>query len=104
MILDDGMLESLIPKIFPNLNDESQNEANYINYIKNRAILTTRNEDVDDINEKIINSFPGTAHEFLSADSVEDEDSVYANLYSVEFLNTLTPNGTPPHKLILKIG
>jgi ATP-dependent exoDNAse (exonuclease V) alpha subunit len=104
MILSDGKLESLISKIFPNLDSNYQDTANFINYIKNRAILTTRNEDVDDINSQIINIFPGNAHEFLSADSVEDEDSVYENLYSVEFLNTLTPSGTPPHKLILKIG
>ena len=41
---------------------------------------------------------------FLSADSVEDRDSVHQNLYPVEFLNTLTPSGTPPHRLVLKVG
>ena len=77
---------------------------NYIDYIKDRAILTLKNEDADDINEKIINIFPGISQEFLSADSVEDKDFVHQNLYPVEFLNTLTPSGTPPHKFVLKIG
>ena len=44
------------------------------------------------------------AQKFLSADSVEDKNSVHQTLYPVEFLNTLTPSGTPPHKLILKDG
>ncbi|GBC01666.1 hypothetical protein RclHR1_04290002 [Rhizophagus clarus] len=71
---------------------------------QNRAILTTKNEVVNDINEKIIKNFPGQAQEFLSADLVEDEDSVHQNLYPIEFLNTLTPSRTPPHKLILKVS
>ena len=101
MIHNNDNIESLISKVFCDLD---YNNSNYVNYIKDQAILTTRNEDVDDINEHIINIFPGIPHEFLSADSVEDKDSVHQNLYPVEFLNTLTPSGTPPHKLILKIG
>ena len=105
MILNNGILESLISKVFPDLDNNYNNEnINYIDYIKNRAILTTRNEDVDDINTKILNIFPGEAQEFLSADSIEDKDSVHQNLYPIEFLNILTPSGAPLHKLILKIG
>ena len=42
---------------------------------------------------------PGDAHTFLSADSVDDTQ---AAMYPTEFLNTLSPNGMPPHRLILK--
>ena len=94
----------MITEIFGNINDNYKDIANYIDYIKDRAILSTKNEDVDDINKQIINMFPGDAQEFLSADSVDNKDSVHQNLYPVEFLNTLTPSGTPPHKLILKVG
>ena len=104
MVFNEETVELLISNIFDNIDNNYLNNENYINYIKNRAILTLRNDDVDDINEKIINIFPGDAQEFLSADSVEDEDFVHQNLYPIEFLNTLTPSGTPPHKLILKIG
>jgi len=104
LVFNDEKLESLISEIFDDLNNNYYKNPNYIDYIKDRAILTLKNEDVDDINEKIINIFPGISQEFLSADSVEDKDFVHQNLYPVEFLNTLTPSGTPPHKLVLKIG
>ena len=102
--LNNENVDSLITEIFGNINDNYKDTANYIDYIKDRAILSTKNEDVDDINKQIINMFPGDAQEFLSADSVDDKDSVHQNLYPVEFLNTLTPSGTPPHKLILKFS
>jgi ATP-dependent DNA helicase PIF1 len=105
MVLNDDKIESLITKIFVNLKTTyDENNEDYINYIRDRAILTTKNEEVDNINEQIINIFPGEAKEFLLADSVEDKDFVHQNLYPIEFLNTLTPSGTPPHKLILKVG
>ncbi len=59
MILDNDNLESLISKVFYNLDNNYNNNKNYINYIKDRAILTIRNEDIDNINEQIINIFPG---------------------------------------------
>ena len=40
--------------------------------------------------------------EYVSADKVQEEDS--ANVYPIEFLNTITMSGMPPHKLLLKIG
>jgi PIF1-like helicase len=103
IILEDQDINSLISTIFFDIINNYSSD-NYINYIKDRAILSVKNEDVDDINEQIINVFPGNAQEFLSADSVEDKDFVHQNLYPVEFLNTLTPSGTPPHRLILKVG
>ena len=42
------------------------------------------------------------AHTYLSADSVTDDDDPVA--YPEEFLNTLAPNGMPPHSLTLKVG
>ena len=104
MVFNEETIDLLVSNIFDNIDNNYLNNENYVDYIKNRAILTLKNDDVDDINEKIVNIFPGQAQEFLSADSVEDQDFVHQNLYPVEFLNTLTPSGTPPHKLILKVG
>ena len=40
-----------ISKIFYNLDNNYKNKKGYINYIKNRAILIPKNEDIDNINE-----------------------------------------------------
>src|SRR6266542_1706188 len=101
---ENDTIVSFISKIFYNLNENYSNDQTYVDYIKDRAILTPKNEDIDSINEQIINIFPGEAKEFLSADSVEDKDEVHLGLYLIEFLNTLTPSGTHPHRLILKKG
>lgn len=68
-------------------------------------ILSLRNTDVIDINNEILNRMEGESREYLSIDSVENENR--DNLDSIlptEFLNSLTPNGLPQHKINLKIG
>jgi len=61
IILDNDKLKLLIFKVFYNFNNNYNNNKNYINYIKDRSILTIRNNDVDNINEQIINIFSGQA-------------------------------------------
>ncbi|XP_073129961.1 uncharacterized protein [Henckelia pumila] len=74
---------------------------NYLSstYMTERAILSTKNTYVDTLNEKIISLFPGEAIQFLSFDEAVDDTH---NSYPEEFLNGLTPNGLPPHRLVLK--
>ncbi|KAL4436595.1 hypothetical protein ABPG75_003734 [Micractinium tetrahymenae] len=67
-----------------------------------RAILTPLNEMVDSLNNECMSRFPGEERCYLSVDSVRDPD--HATLYPVEFLNTLTTAGLPPHELRLKKG
>ena len=90
-------LDILIESIFPNLNENITNKY----YITSRAILSTRNDWVDGINMKMIGIFHGAETEYHSFDSAIDDPH---NYYPAEFLNTLTPNGLPPHVLKLKIG
>ena len=106
MIINDESVDSLISEVFGDINEKYKSADNFVNYIKDRAILTSKNEDVDAINERVIKNFnkDERTHVFLSADSVEDRDSVHLNHYPVEFLNILTPSGTPPHRLVLKVG
>jgi hypothetical protein len=81
---EDSDLDTLIDCIFPNLN------ANM-----------SSNGGVDMINMKMIGRFHGNEMVYHSFDCAMDDPH---NYYPEEFLNTLTPNGLPPHVLKLKIG
>ncbi|KAL0316569.1 UNVERIFIED_CONTAM: hypothetical protein Sradi_5535100 [Sesamum radiatum] len=70
-------------------------------YMENRAIITPLNDDVNKLNEKAINAFPGEEVTYYSFDSVPDDTR---NLYLPEFLNSISPGNLPPHKLVLKKG
>ncbi|XP_059288818.1 uncharacterized protein LOC132042232 [Lycium ferocissimum] len=87
--------DALIRKIFPSLDKN----ASCGKYMTERAILTSRNEYVDQLNEMLISKFPGESRTFLSFDSAEDDTN---NYYQEDYLNTLTPSGLPPHRLVLK--
>ncbi|CAN6555560.1 unnamed protein product [Malus baccata var. baccata] len=90
-------INQLIAKIFPDLEDH-MNDATYM---VERAVVTPTNEDVDMLNEKIINMFPGLEETMYSFDSVEDDER---NLYQPEFLNSISLGGLPLHKLTLRRG
>ncbi|KAG7960213.1 hypothetical protein I3843_10G112200 [Carya illinoinensis] len=59
------------------------------------------NSYVDEINALLIHRFPGELKRYYSFDEAIDtsEQSIME-----DFLNTLTPNGLPPHELLLKIN
>ena len=91
-------LESLIDKVFPGI--QSGYEDRY--FISRRAILTLKNENVDKLNELIMNNFPGEGRIYLSADTIDEKDNEH--LYPIEFLNSITLSGMPPHSMTLQIG
>jgi ATP-dependent DNA helicase PIF1 len=93
----DPDINLLIESVFPML-DENISDSNYITC---RAILSTQNEYVDKINMTIIEKFPGEEMIYHSFDHAVDDPH---NYYRIEFLNSLTPNGLPPHTLKLKIN
>ncbi|XP_012700196.1 ATP-dependent DNA helicase PIF1 [Setaria italica] len=95
--MDDSGLDRLIDSVYQ-MNSACLEDPNYIT---SRAILSTRNDCVDRINLKMIERFQGEEMVYHSFDSVEDDSH---NYYPPEFLNTLTPNGLPPHMLKLKIN
>ncbi|KAG5532564.1 hypothetical protein RHGRI_027005 [Rhododendron griersonianum] len=63
------------------------------------AILTPRNESVDQTNELLINRFPGKEYVFLSID--ETVNQADQGLY-VDFMHSVCPPGLPSHRLVLK--
>ncbi|KAI3735759.1 hypothetical protein L6452_15271 [Arctium lappa] len=93
----DESKDALIDAIFPSL----QTNGAASDYIVSRAILTTKNEHVDEINDQLIERFCGEEKIYYSFDEVEDDRN---NLYPMEFLNSLTVSGLPPHYHRLKIG
>ncbi|XP_017490266.1 PREDICTED: uncharacterized protein LOC108378484 [Rhagoletis zephyria] len=84
-------IEALIENVFPNI------EANHTNYrwLRERAILAPKNDNVNVINTKIQEILPGTVTTYHSIDTVVEESQ--AVHYPVEFLNSLEPSGVPPH-------
>ncbi|XP_075475588.1 uncharacterized protein LOC142506663 [Primulina tabacum] len=99
--LCQGAIEMSENKLIENVYQGLYDNDNYLSstYMIERAILLTKNTYVDALNEKIISLFPGEAIHFLSFDEAIDDTH---NSYSEEFLNGLTPNGLPPHRLVLK--
>ena len=69
---------------------------------KDRCILTTTNDLVDEINDVVLRRFPGESHHLCSDDTVRHDGDVQN--YSPQFLNSLSPSGLPPHDLHIKIG
>uniref|UniRef100_A0A6N2MDD8 ATP-dependent DNA helicase n=1 Tax=Salix viminalis TaxID=40686 RepID=A0A6N2MDD8_SALVM len=76
-------------------------------YYRERAIVTTKNTTVAEINDFVLRITPGTKRVYLSVDSVstsstESDDA--SSLYPIEYINQLEFNGVPSHELALKIG
>jgi ATP-dependent DNA helicase PIF1 len=69
--------------------------------MSSQAILSTKNEYVDKLNAMMIERFPGEEKVYHSFDTVVDDPS---NHFPIDFLNSITPNGLPPHELNLKIN
>ncbi|XP_042756598.1 uncharacterized protein LOC111896242 [Lactuca sativa] len=90
-------VDALIDAIFPSLQFNGADSK----FIISRAILSTKNESVDEINNKLIERFSGEQKVYYSFDEAEDDKN---NLYPMEYLNSLNVSGVPPHYLRLKTG
>lgn len=90
--------EQLIQKVYPNINQ------NYVNsqWLFERAILATKNEVVNRINEIVQNMIPGHETIYKSIDTMVNENETVN--FPTEFLNSLDVQGMPLHCVKLKIG
>ena len=84
---------------FEDIRRKSSSE-NWIDFVAIRAILATKNEVVDAINDICLNKMDNEEIIIPSADSTVDPGD--AALYPVEYINTLQTSGIPPHRLRLK--
>jgi ATP-dependent DNA helicase PIF1 len=102
--LTNSDLPSLIDQVYSDLIENIGNAT----FFKDRVILATTNDVVDKINDTIVNMV-GNTRSYSSLDSVVhddingDEDD-NDTMYPLEFLNSLSVNGLPPHQLKLSIG
>ena len=73
--------------------------------LKDICILCPKNEHVNELNELIQDQIIKTeTHEFYSIDSINGDDEEELNNFPLEYINSITPSGMPPHKLNLKEG
>ena len=86
---EDKSKDALIDAVFPSLGTNRGSSDDIIS----RAILSTKNENIDAINEKLIDRFSGAEKIYYSFDKAEEETN---NYYPMEFLNSLTVSGLPP--------
>lgn len=87
--------QQLMDFAFPDLSRYSTDAIS----MTNSAILSPRNDTVDEINEELIGKFPGEQHEYLSIDQTVNK--AHQGLY-IDFMHSVAPLGLPPHRLILK--
>ena len=87
---------------YPNLRN------NYIDisYLKQRAILASKNIDVDELNSIMLSMLPGELRVLNSADKLcpSEFDSTKQHAYPPKFLHSLKLPGLPNHSLELKVG
>ena len=94
-------VESLIDTIYPGIKSHP---LPHDDYFFERSILSARNDDVDDINLKILKDFPGEERAYHSADSIQEQKDGDVTMYPMEYLNSINVSGMPLSKLKLKVG
>jgi ATP-dependent DNA helicase PIF1 len=87
---------AMITKVFGNMHQRANTTPTAL---EGKSILTINNNDVDELNERALDMFPGEATEFLSLDKAEDPMK-----WPEELLNKQQPKGLPQHRLRLKEG
>src|ERR1700733_15406409 len=104
-------VESLTNTIYPSLSALSASSDNSA-YFAERALLTSRNSEVAELNNTLLNQFPGSDKTYNSADSVVSEVAAdqleelehLRGSYAPEVLASLNASGVPLADLKLKKG
>ncbi|RWS25337.1 uncharacterized protein B4U80_04936 [Leptotrombidium deliense] len=100
VVCDDHYCNDIVTKMYQNVEAPM---------MMSQAILTPRNDDVAMLNNKVMKLLKGEMYELFGIDYVtcrgSDSSDEFTELsYPQEYINTLTPSGFPPYKLMLKVG
>ncbi|PIA56622.1 hypothetical protein AQUCO_00700758v1 [Aquilegia coerulea] len=96
-------MKSIVEWVYPDL----ENKYADLNYLRERCILTPRNDCVEKLNSYIISTIPGESHIYLSADMLSPMSGgpdIQDVSPPIEFLNSMIISGLPNHKIELKLG
>ena len=85
-------VESLINTIYPGIKSHL---LAYDDYFFEQSILSAQNDDVDDINLKILKDFPKEKRVYHSADSIQKQKDGDVTMYPIEYLNSINVSGMP---------
>ncbi|XP_027157152.1 uncharacterized protein LOC113758538 [Coffea eugenioides] len=94
-INDEVSVNSIINIVYPSLSDFLPDNSAMIN----RVILSTTNDIVHEVNQILIQKFPGEEIKYISFDQTIDPTKQADH---GDFLNIVHPPGLPTHELILK--
>ena len=97
MRLPQNTIEQLINTIYPGIIHGNMSDQFFLE----RTILSSKNDTVDELNQLILDMFPGQESIHMSVDKVNSDNS---HVYPVEFLNSLNTSGLPLARLALKPG
>jgi hypothetical protein len=99
--------ESKIIAIMKEIYNDFENQYSSMPYLAGRSVVCPTNSVVDDVNSFMITKVPGAVREYLSSDGIAngiEQPSDFELLYPPEFLNSISINNFPQHRLLLKPG
>jgi ATP-dependent DNA helicase PIF1 len=98
--------EVFFHKIYPMKQIQLQGITRNIFFFRDRAILTTKNDTVADINVRILTRLAGETRVYDTVNSISFNTIEKGNRPDIfiEFLRAQNPSGLPPARLELKIG
>jgi ATP-dependent DNA helicase PIF1 len=98
--------EIFFHKIYPMEQMQLQGITRDISFFRDRAILTTKNDTVADVNVRILTRLAGETRVYDAVDSISFDTMEEGSRpdISIEFLRAQNPSGLPPARLELKIG
>jgi hypothetical protein len=101
LIAPSNDLSALIECTYPDISSPHN-----MDYFCKRCILAPRNRETNEMNDIILDKFPGQVHDLWAVDDAFDPDTemTSSSTFPPKVLHSATPSGFPQAHLKLKIG